>query len=235
MKEPLAAPRNTAEQKPALGAAVRGGVRLEARERILRAAIRVMGAGGYNGVGLRQIAARAGVAVGSVYVHFPGGKREILFALVDRLSSALAQADLQGLARNPHSLEGAIEAAAAFWSAHRDVGRILVAEAMFDEELAEMLRKKVMRPMAAALRKAAANSARSNPASAARVAQALAIHCAVTAKGLGDGMGPHKLAADFMSLVGAQRARGRRPVAAVSPSSARSHPARPCRTRPRRP
>jgi AcrR family transcriptional regulator len=45
--------------------------RLATRERIVSAALAQMGQGGYGSAGVQAVAARAGVAVGTVYRHFP--------------------------------------------------------------------------------------------------------------------------------------------------------------------
>lgn len=177
-----------------------------------------MAAQGYNGAGMREVAARAGVAVGTVYVHFPGGKREILFTLVNQLASSLAHADIQAAASFPRGLESTIEAAAAFWDAHRDVAQILFAQSMFDKQLSRALQGKVVRPLTAALRKAAANGGYKDPDAAARVAHALIMYCTVTARNLAGAAAPHEIAADVIGLIAGPTGRHR-----------------PCRARPRRP
>jgi AcrR family transcriptional regulator len=45
--------------------------RLATRERIVAAALAQMGEGGYGSAGVQAVAARAGIAVGTVYRHFP--------------------------------------------------------------------------------------------------------------------------------------------------------------------
>ena len=72
-----------------------GGQTLDQRERILEAAVRVMAGAGFDGAGLRAVAAEAGMAVGSIYVHFPGGKRQILFEMLERLAQAVRREDLR--------------------------------------------------------------------------------------------------------------------------------------------
>jgi AcrR family transcriptional regulator len=59
--------------------------RLATRERIVAAALERVAAGGYASAGIQAVAARAGVAVGTVYRHFPS-KGE-LFAEVFRRAS----------------------------------------------------------------------------------------------------------------------------------------------------
>ena len=57
----------------------------QTRERVLRSAHELISAGGYRAAGVAAVAARAGVATGTVYRHFPG-KAE-LFAEVFRRAS----------------------------------------------------------------------------------------------------------------------------------------------------
>jgi AcrR family transcriptional regulator len=60
--------------------------RAETRERIVRAAIDQLAEGGYASASVQAVAARAGVATGSVYRHFPSKSK--LFAEVFRRASA---------------------------------------------------------------------------------------------------------------------------------------------------
>jgi AcrR family transcriptional regulator len=59
--------------------------RAEVRERIVRAALELVRRGGYRAASIAAVAARAGVATGTVYRHFPS-KAE-LFAEVFRVAS----------------------------------------------------------------------------------------------------------------------------------------------------
>src|SRR3954470_12757720 len=60
--------------------------RAETRERIARAAIDQLADGGYASAGVQAVAARAGVATGTVYRHFPS--KSELFREVSRGASA---------------------------------------------------------------------------------------------------------------------------------------------------
>jgi len=69
--------------------------RAEVRERIVRAALELVRRGGYRAASMAAVAARAGVATGTVYRHFPS--KSDLFAEVFRVASqhevdAVAQA-----------------------------------------------------------------------------------------------------------------------------------------------
>src|SRR3954447_19554797 len=60
--------------------------RAETRERIVRAAIDQLADGGYASAGVQAVAARASIATGTVYRHFPS--KSELFAEVFRRASA---------------------------------------------------------------------------------------------------------------------------------------------------
>ena len=54
------------------------------RERIVRAASRLMQRQGYDGTGIKQISAEASATLGSVYHFFPGGKLELAVEAIRR-------------------------------------------------------------------------------------------------------------------------------------------------------
>jgi TetR/AcrR family transcriptional repressor of nem operon len=64
------------------------GRKSEARQQILSAAIELIHARGYNGVGIQEICEKAGVNKGSFYYFF-GAKRELLLAIIDHLTAYL--------------------------------------------------------------------------------------------------------------------------------------------------
>ncbi|MFH8366300.1 TetR/AcrR family transcriptional regulator [Streptomyces sp. NPDC018031] len=55
---------------------------LGTRERVVRAASRLMQRQGYDGTGIKQISKEAGATLGSVYHFFPGGKQELAVAAI---------------------------------------------------------------------------------------------------------------------------------------------------------
>lgn len=57
-----------------------GRPRSDARQRLVRAAGTLLQRRGYRATGIKDVAAEAGVPIGSVYFHFPGGKHEIVLA-----------------------------------------------------------------------------------------------------------------------------------------------------------
>ncbi|MDT0441419.1 TetR/AcrR family transcriptional regulator [Streptomyces johnsoniae] len=54
------------------------------RERILRAASRLMQQQGYDGTGIKQISQEADATLGSVYHFFPGGKQQLAIGVIRR-------------------------------------------------------------------------------------------------------------------------------------------------------
>ncbi|MBH1937613.1 TetR/AcrR family transcriptional regulator [Streptomyces sp. AV19] len=62
----------TTSEKPAL----------DTRERIVRAASRLMQRQGYDGTGIKQISQEAEATLGSLYHFFPGGKQELAVAAI---------------------------------------------------------------------------------------------------------------------------------------------------------
>lgn len=79
-------PAEVIEKKPAKRADRRDAVRAFKRDAILRAAKLIFGRDGLEGATLRAIAAEAGIAVGTVYLHYPA--KEALYA--DMLAGSLA-------------------------------------------------------------------------------------------------------------------------------------------------
>ncbi|MGK5636746.1 TetR/AcrR family transcriptional regulator [Streptomyces sp. URMC 126] len=77
---------------------------LDTRERIVRAASRLMQRQGYDGTGIKQISQEAGATLGSLYHFFPGGKQELAVAAIhhgdreftDLLRGALESAEDPG-------------------------------------------------------------------------------------------------------------------------------------------
>jgi AcrR family transcriptional regulator len=80
------------------------------RDRIVTAAAQLYGRYGYNGVGLKQVAAASGSPIGSLYHFFPGGKDE-LAAEALRMSGAGYQLLVEGILESAPDLESGIRAA----------------------------------------------------------------------------------------------------------------------------
>ncbi|MGB1376015.1 MAG: TetR/AcrR family transcriptional regulator, partial [Rhodothermales bacterium] len=63
--------------------------RLVRRHEMLRAAQEVFAEKGYNSATLEEVATRAEYGKGTLYNYFPGGKQEILLAIVERFHDEL--------------------------------------------------------------------------------------------------------------------------------------------------
>src|SRR5262245_17001030 len=61
----------------------------EARQRLYKTAVRLIGERGYEATTLRDVADEAGVSVGLLYRYFPS-KRAVVLALYDQLSAEYA-------------------------------------------------------------------------------------------------------------------------------------------------
>jgi AcrR family transcriptional regulator len=80
------------------------------RDRIVAAAAQLYGRYGYNGVGLKQVAAESESPIGSLYHFFPGGKDE-LAAEALRMSGAGYQLLVEGILETAPDLESGIRVA----------------------------------------------------------------------------------------------------------------------------
>ncbi len=96
------------------------------RDDILRAARAVFLEHGYAGARMAEIAARTGVATGTLYLSFPS-KEALALALVEDFYARLTAALLPALeqADNTAAIAGAVRAAVAFAAEERDLIRLL--------------------------------------------------------------------------------------------------------------
>jgi AcrR family transcriptional regulator len=85
------------------------GTRLPTRERIVGSAAELFRRQGYNGTGLKQILADAEAPFGSLYHHFPGGKRELGEEVIHR-SGAFFEALVTAVYDREESAEASIRA-----------------------------------------------------------------------------------------------------------------------------
>jgi AcrR family transcriptional regulator len=76
---------------------------LNARQRILDAAVNVLAQHGYTGAGVQEIVDVSGTSKGSFYFHF-SSKEKMVMALVDRMSEKLIKATLKNVRNEPTPL-----------------------------------------------------------------------------------------------------------------------------------
>jgi len=122
--------------------------RLAARElAILDAARQVFAERGYHGSAMRDIASRAGVATGTLYLYF-ANKEALYVALLERLTSLVLQSIVA--ARSTRSgvlskLEASITAAMMVFAENGDLARIVLVQAAgadpsFEDRLSQVHR-----------------------------------------------------------------------------------------------
>lgn len=188
---------------------------MDQRERILEAAARVAGEKGFEAGSIRDIAAAAGVATGTLYIYFKG-KRELMKALVDEMAedAGVAEAAVTEL-RPQEALEQFVAARLRFLRSKRGLASAVLAEALFDREVAQRVREKMARPMRAVLRKLLRACGAKNPTQAAAVGWDLIVFDAVMAPSIGQEQSAGALAGTIRALAGCSRlasnlARGKR-------------------------
>ena len=143
--------------------------RLARQKAMLDAALAVFAEKGYAGATLDEVAERAEFGKGTLYNYFPGGKEEILFALIDDAYDAMVALVESYFAETPEAtpvrvtFHGLIERMLAFFLDRHATFRLLVKEAqrlMFDDAAEKAthlyrLRERVVdaltRPLAAAM------------------------------------------------------------------------------------
>lgn len=126
---------------------------LDTRSRLIREATRLFQMRGYHGVGVTEILQAARVPKGSLYHHFPGGKRQLAIATIEFLAGEvldqLGKLRLQGHRVSAILATMAAEIAAWFDGTGHGQGSILASLAVGlgpgDEALAEALRRAFQR------------------------------------------------------------------------------------------
>ena len=105
----------------------------ETRQRILAAARACFEARGFDATGLREVARAAGVATGTLFVHFTDKHDLLAAALYDELAAAVARAGALAI----DDLEGWLDAVTvdvlAAYTARPALARVLLREALLAE------------------------------------------------------------------------------------------------------
>ncbi len=116
------------------GREVRGALDERSRERkrgaILRAAVEIFSERGYFGARMREVAERAGVADGTLYLYFEG-KEHLLVSVLEEYSGAFlsrARRDAEALADPRDKLRSVIERHLASLEADRALARVFQIE-----------------------------------------------------------------------------------------------------------
>ena len=101
---------------------------LNARQRILDAAVNVLAQHGYTGAGVQEIVDVSGTSKGSFYFHF-SSKEKMVMALVDRMSEKLIESTLKNVKNEPTPLDrvvAGIESLLNTFSKRRKVAHVLL-------------------------------------------------------------------------------------------------------------
>lgn len=114
----------------------------ERTAQILRAAVTLFAARGFERTTTKDIAREAGISEGTIYKYF-ASKQELLLAMITpvvvgplpRLFAPEAPDD------DARVIGGFIENRFALWEKHRDLIRVIMSEAIFNPSLAEVLRR----------------------------------------------------------------------------------------------
>jgi TetR/AcrR family fatty acid metabolism transcriptional regulator len=122
------------------------------QDQVLDAAIAVFARKGFHAASMRDVAAAAGVAPGSIYNHFEN-KAALLLAIIDRMSARAAEAT--PLPPADANLRDLLIAAirtplAAMTGETTELFRVILAEVLVDRDLAEQFRRRVLDPMLSA-------------------------------------------------------------------------------------
>ncbi|WP_376092885.1 TetR/AcrR family transcriptional regulator [Roseomonas sp. CCTCC AB2023176] len=118
------------------------------QDHILDAAVTVFARKGFRAASMRDVAAAAGVAAGSIYNHFDN-KAALLLAIFDRLAErAVEAAPPAPLAGGRDLLVEVIRRPlVAMTEEATELFRVLLAEVLVDPDLAEEFRRRVLGPM----------------------------------------------------------------------------------------
>ena len=101
---------------------------LNARQRILDAAVNVLAQHGYTGAGVQEIVDVSGTSKGSFYFHF-SSKEKMVMALVDRMSEKLIESTLKNVKNEPTPLDrvvAGIESLLNTFSKRRKIAHVLL-------------------------------------------------------------------------------------------------------------
>jgi AcrR family transcriptional regulator len=185
---------------------------MDLRQTILDAAAEVMGEKGFAGTSIRAVAARAGVATGTVYLYFPD-KRGLLLVLAEELGRQLQEVAGRPARSAGEAFERLLSAQARFLRAHRRLLQALVGMAWFDQAMAAALRKHVFAPLREQLRTLLQACGAEEPAALAAGAQAVLVMNAVLAPLLGSVQPGKALQEEIVRRVGvrARRRQAQRP------------------------
>lgn len=113
------------------------------RQQIIQAAARAFARKGYHATTVKDIAAESNLSPGALYIYFQG-KRDILTAFFEH-AVGTAREQLQSAAQlDPRqALVAVVEERLGFLEANRNLVKVLISEALYDEELRGRLEEEI--------------------------------------------------------------------------------------------
>jgi len=116
------------------------------RRQILEAALKIFGERGFERSTTKAIAQEAGVAEGTIFNYFPT-KKDILFGFLEEE----VVAPLSGVLRDdtlpdPEILRSFLRNRLELWRENQAVLKVMIAESLFNKELAEEFQKRIFEP-----------------------------------------------------------------------------------------
>lgn len=116
------------------------------KKQIIQAALKVFGERGFERSTTKAIAQEAGVAEGTIYNYFPT-KKDILFGfLEEEVVTSLSGVLRNGLALDSEIIRSFLRNRLQLWHENRAVLKVMIAEGLFNEELAQEIRKRILEP-----------------------------------------------------------------------------------------
>jgi len=117
-------------------------------EEILEAAASLFAAKGYQRTPVKEIAERAGIAPGTIYLYFDG-KRDLLLSIADRTIGQAwneTQQQMAGLDKEAY-IATILEGVCEFVEENRAFLRALIPEIWTDQELQDQFFNKILKPL----------------------------------------------------------------------------------------
>ena len=106
-----------------------GRLMIDTREKILKSARQVIANKGFPSASIKEIAEKAGIAQGTLYLHFKNKEDlyiELLLALADRMDEILNENFFSTEKDIWTKLEGAVEQIAVYFNSNKDVLKIMI-------------------------------------------------------------------------------------------------------------
>lgn len=114
--------------------------------KIMEAAFKVFGEHGFERSTTKAIAQEAGVAEGTIFNYFPT-KRDILFGFLENeVSGRLPEMLQDSSTRGPALIKSLLRSRLDMWRTHQAVMKVMVAEALFKEDVANEIAERVLLP-----------------------------------------------------------------------------------------